>query len=72
MELVQLLMGIAKLGYRGPIQEKALSSLVAYAKDYGVEEVLKWINEDSGLLIVPSWQFGKLEYLQSQASRKEE
>ena len=71
MELVQLLMGIAKLGYRGLITETALSSLVAYAKDYGVEEVLRWINEDPGLLFVPSWQFGKLEYLQSKALRKE-
>ena len=61
MELVQLLLGIAKLGYRGPISERALSFLVAYAKDYGVEEVLRWIDEDSGYLIVPSWQFGILD-----------
>ena len=71
MELVQLLMGIAKSGYRGPIKETALSSLVAYAKDYGVEEVLRWIEEDPGLLTVPSWQFGRLEYLQSNSIRKE-
>ena len=57
MILIMLLLGIAEMGYRGKIGEKCLSSLVAWAKEYGVEEVLKWIKDDSGLLSVPSWQF---------------
>jgi len=56
-ELPQLLMGIAQLGYRGPIAEHALSSLVAHAKEHGVSTVLHWIDEDPGYLFVPSWQF---------------
>jgi hypothetical protein len=52
-----LLLGIAKLGYRGPIPENALSSLVAHAEKHGVGAVLSWIEEDPGLLFVPSWQF---------------
>ena len=56
-ELVQLLIGIARLGYRGPIKEHSLSSLVAYAKDHGVSTVLEWIREEPGYLVVPSWQF---------------
>lgn len=55
--MVQLLMGIARMGYRGSINDRALSSLVAWAKDYGVEEVLSWIKDDPGLFLVPSWQF---------------
>ena len=61
MELVQLVFGIAKLGYRGPIGARALSSLVAWAKDYGVQQVLQWINDDPGLLMIPSWQFEILD-----------
>lgn len=57
-ELVQLLVGIASLGYQGPIAERALSSLVAHAKEHGVATVLAWVVEDPGLLQVPSWQFG--------------
>ncbi len=56
-ELPALVVGIARMGYRGPIREHALSSLVAWASEYGVEEVLRWVREDSGLLFVPSWQF---------------
>lgn len=56
-ELPALLLGIAKLGYRGPITECALSSLVAHAQEHGVPAVLSWIEEDAGLLLVPSWQF---------------
>jgi len=56
-ELLQLLLGIARLGYRGPITEMALSSLVAHAKEHGVQTVLSWIEEDPGLLLMPSWQF---------------
>lgn len=56
-ELPALLLGIANIGYRGPIPERALSSLVAHAQDHGVSEVLSWIERDPGLLIVPSWQF---------------
>lgn len=56
-ELPQLLIGIARLGNRGPIIAAALSSLVAHAKGHGVETVLAWIEEDSGLLHTPSWQF---------------
>ena len=52
-----LILGIAKLGYRGPIPERALSSLVAHAQEHGVSAVLSWIEEDPGLLLVPSWQF---------------
>lgn len=57
MIMIQLLIGIAIMKYRGVISERCLSSLTAYAKDYGVTEVLSWIKEDSGLLSVPSWQF---------------
>ncbi len=56
-ELVQLLFGIARLGYRGPISERCLSSLAAHAQDRGVQEVLSWIADDPGYLVVPSWQF---------------
>ncbi len=56
-ELPQLLLGLAQLGCRGPILEHALSSLVAHAQEHGVETVLGWVEEDSGLLFVPSWQF---------------
>jgi hypothetical protein len=56
-ELPQLLVGIAATGYRGPITEMALSSLVAHAKEHGVPTVLSWIEEDPGLLLMPSWQF---------------
>ena len=55
--LPALLLGIGRLTYRGPISETALSSLVAHAEEHGVEAVLAWIHEDSGLLLVPSWQF---------------
>jgi len=55
--LPALLLGIAKLGYRGPILERALSSLVAHAQEHGVSAVLSWIDQDAGLLLVPSWQF---------------
>ena len=55
--LPALLLGIAKLGYRGPISERALSSLVAHAQNHGVSAVLSWIESDPGLLLVPSWQF---------------
>lgn len=57
-ELPALLLGIGRLGYRGPITEQALSSLVAHAKEHGVEAVLEWIRDDPGLLFMPSWQFG--------------
>jgi len=56
-ELPQLLMGIVRLGYRGRIMEHALSSLVAHAKEHGVETVLRWVDEDPGYLFMPSWQF---------------
>ena len=56
-ELVKLLFGLARIGYRGPIKEPSLSSLLAYAKDASVSEVLGWVNDDSGLLFCPSWQF---------------
>jgi hypothetical protein len=56
-ELPRLLLGIAARGYRGPITEQALSSLVAHAKEHGVEAVLSWVEDDPGLLVLPSWQF---------------
>lgn len=55
--LPALLMGIARLGYRGSIPAHALSSLVAHAEDHGVDTVLSWVEEDPGLLIIPTWQF---------------
>lgn len=55
--LPALLLGIAKLGYRSPIPERALSSLVAHAQEHSVVTVLSWIEQDPGLLLVPSWQF---------------
>ena len=55
--LPALLLGVAHRGYRGTITERALSSLVAHAEAHGLEEVLSWIDEDPGLLFVPSWQF---------------
>lgn len=55
--LPQVLMGIARMGYRGSIPAHALSSLVAHAEEHGVPAVLSWIEEDPGLLLVPSWQF---------------
>lgn len=57
MEIAQLLIGLARMGYRGPIRERSLSSLVAWAKEYSVSEVLSWIEADSGLLLCASWQF---------------
>ena len=56
-ELVELVFEIARLGYWGPIPERCLSSLVAHAQDRGVQEVLSWIAEDPGYLVVASWQF---------------
>lgn len=56
-ELPQLLLGIAAMGYRGSITEHALSSLVAHAKEHGVETVLGWVQDDPGLIVAPSWQF---------------
>lgn len=53
-ELPQLLLGIARLGFRGSIEAEALSSLVARAKDHGVEAVLAWVDDDPGLLRIPS------------------
>lgn len=58
--LPALLMELARLGYRGRINERALSSLVAHVKDHRLKEVLRWIDEDPGLLVVPSWQFFRL------------
>ncbi len=58
--LPALLVGIAALGYRGAIGEEVLSSLVAHVENHGLEEVLRWIEEDPGLLLVPSWQFFRL------------
>ena len=55
--LPALLLGIARMGYRGRISERALSSLVAHAEEHGMETVLEWIRDDSGLLEAPSWQF---------------
>lgn len=56
-ELPALLLGIARMGYRGSIPEMALSSLVAHAEEHGTDAVLEWIREDPGLLFLPSWQF---------------
>lgn len=56
-ELPQLLLGLARIGHRGTIPAHALSSLVAHAKEHGVEAVLGWVRDDPGLLFVPSWQF---------------
>jgi hypothetical protein len=50
-------MGIGRLGYSGPITECALSSLIAHADEHGLDEVLRWIEDDPGFLIMPSWQF---------------
>ncbi len=55
--LPPLVVGLARIGNRGPIRERALSSLLAWASQYGVDEVLSWVREDSGLLYMPSWQF---------------
>lgn len=55
--LPAVLLAIARLGYRGPLPEGALSSLVAHVEEHGLEEVLRWIDEDPGLLLMPSWQF---------------
>ncbi|MBZ5639220.1 MAG: hypothetical protein LAO51_10775 [Acidobacteriia bacterium] len=55
--LPAVLMGITRLGYRGTITEHALSSLVAHVEEHGLETVLRWIEEDPGLLLMPSWQF---------------
>ncbi len=55
--LVQIVLGIARLGYRGAVSEQCLSSLVAHAQDNGVAEVLGWIQKDPGYLSCPSWQF---------------
>lgn len=55
--LAALVLGLARLGYRGPVRERALSSLVAWASEHDVDTVLSWVREDSGLLFVPSWQF---------------
>jgi hypothetical protein len=60
----QLLLGIARLGFRGPIPAAALSSLVTQAKDHGVSAVLAWVDDDPGLLSIPSgypsWLFHSL------------
>ena len=56
-ELPQLLLGLARIGYCGTITAQALSSLVAHAKEHGVDVVLGWVRADPGLLFVPSWQF---------------
>ncbi len=56
-ELPQLLFGLTRLGYRGTVATYALSSLVAHAQDYGVAEVLRWVEDDPGLVFMPSWQF---------------
>jgi hypothetical protein len=56
-ELVGLVVGISRLGYRGSIRERALSALTAWAKDRGTDEVLRWIREDPGLLVLPSYPF---------------
>jgi len=52
--LPALVVGIARMGYRGSIPERALSSLVNQAEEHGVNAVLDWILDDSGLLSVPS------------------
>jgi len=57
MEIAALVVGLARMGYRGPISETCLSSLVAHARDHGVAEVLAWVQADRGLLLAPSWQF---------------
>lgn len=56
-EIVQLVLGIARLGCHQPITERCLSSLLAHAQDHGVEAVLGWLNTDPGYLLVSSWQF---------------
>jgi hypothetical protein len=55
-ELVGLVIGLARMGFRGTIKEQTLSCLVGWAKDYGVAEVLSWIDQDPGWLIAPSWR----------------
>lgn len=56
-ELPRLLFGLAAMGFRGAIPAPALSSLVAHANDVGVGTVLAWVEDDPGLLALPSWQF---------------
>ena len=56
-ELPQLLLGLGRIGFRGELSEYALSSLVDHAKDHGVGEVLSWVEDDPGLMFVPTWQF---------------
>ena len=55
--LPALLLGIATLGFRGSIPERALSSLVAHAQQDDLSQVIGWIEKDPGLMLVPSWQF---------------
>jgi hypothetical protein len=57
VEIGELLLGIGRLGYRGAISERCLSSLLAHAREHGLDEVLSRIADDSGYLVVPSWQF---------------
>jgi hypothetical protein len=39
------------------VGEHALSALVWWAREEGVEHVLDWIEDDPGLTIIPSWPF---------------
>jgi hypothetical protein len=40
-----------------PFSERALSSLVVYAHEHGLETVAGWVEDDPGLSFVPSWPF---------------
>jgi hypothetical protein len=58
MTAVGLLIGLARMGFRGSITERCLSSLVMQAQDHGVAEVLTWVADDPGLLWVRTHQGG--------------
>jgi len=57
VQVGELLLGIGRLGYNEGISERCLSSLLAHAREHGLQEVLHWIQDDPGYLSVPSWQF---------------
>lgn len=63
--MVQLSFAIARMYPGINIKEKALSSLSAYSMNHGIGKVIGWVENDVGLVFVPSWQFSWTSFLLS-------
>ena len=54
--MTDLLLALARSGFRGPIRERCLTDLANMAKDVGVEDVVAAVEADSGLTVIATDQ----------------